>query len=119
MNRLVLALLSTPTIFGSALSILLSVNVAQATEPIAQPVSLECRRSSYIQPLVCERVSQTTSVNRSTTVPPTIRPTNQPDETPMLEFTDEESDAAIARFGCDCLVCINAIRQARGLPPVS
>ncbi len=37
----------------------------------------------------------------------------------MLEFTDEESDAAVRLFGCDCLVCINAVRQSRGLPSVS
>jgi hypothetical protein len=28
-------------------------------------------------------------------------------------FTDEESDAAAARFGCDCPACIRAIKQIR------
>ncbi|MEA5597223.1 hypothetical protein [Rivularia sp. UHCC 0363] len=41
-----------------------------------------------------------------------------PNELPELEFTDEESDAAIALFGCDCPSCLNAMRQMRGLPPM-
>jgi hypothetical protein len=28
-------------------------------------------------------------------------------------FTDEESEAAAARFGCDCPACIRAIKQIR------
>ncbi len=35
-----------------------------------------------------------------------------------VEFTVEESDEAIARFGCDDLFCINALREQRGLPPL-
>jgi hypothetical protein len=31
-----------------------------------------------------------------------------------VEFTEEESDAAIAKFGCDCPACINSLRQLRG-----
>lgn len=119
MNKLVLTLLLSPTIFGSVLSLLLTVNVANTAEPINQATRLECKRTSYTQPLVCERVSQTYRVNKSTTVPVMRRPAQQSDEVPMLEFTEEESDAAIMRFGCDCLVCINAVRQSRGLPPVS
>lgn len=30
-------------------------------------------------------------------------------------FTDEESDAAVQRFGCDCPACIRAIKQIRSL----
>lgn len=39
------------------------------------------------------------------------------DELPELEFTEEESDASVELFGCDCPACINALRQLRGLPP--
>ncbi len=42
----------------------------------------------------------------------------RPDELPELQFTDEESDAAVALFGCDCPACLNAMRQIRGLPPM-
>ena len=33
----------------------------------------------------------------------------------ILEFTEEESDAAIEMFGCDCVNSINALRQIRGV----
>lgn len=42
----------------------------------------------------------------------------RPDELPELEFTDAESDASVALFGCDCPACLNALRQIRGLPPM-
>ena len=32
-----------------------------------------------------------------------------------LDFTAEESDAAIAKFGCDCQKSINLLRQTRGI----
>lgn len=34
----------------------------------------------------------------------------------MLNVTDEESDAAVALFGCDCVKAVNALRQLRGIP---
>ena len=43
----------------------------------------------------------------------------RPGELPELEFTDEESDASVALFGCDCPACLNALRQIRGLPPMT
>ncbi len=33
----------------------------------------------------------------------------------ILAFTEEESAAAIALFGCDCVKSINALRQMRGI----
>ncbi len=35
-----------------------------------------------------------------------------------LEFTDQESDDAIARYGCDCPRHLNAIRQLQGKLPL-
>lgn len=32
---------------------------------------------------------------------------------PMADFTIAESDAAVELFGCDCMACINALRQLR------
>lgn len=43
----------------------------------------------------------------------------RPDELPELEFTEEESDASVTLFGCDCPACLNALRQIRGLPPMA
>jgi len=36
----------------------------------------------------------------------------------MLDFSEAESDEAVALFGCDCQMCINSLRQLRGLPPL-
>jgi hypothetical protein len=30
-----------------------------------------------------------------------------------VNFTDEESDAAIKKFGCDCPACIRAVKQIK------
>lgn len=35
-----------------------------------------------------------------------------------LDFTDQESDDAIARYGCDCPRHLNAIRQLQGKLPL-
>jgi hypothetical protein len=34
----------------------------------------------------------------------------------ILEFTEEESAAAMKLFGCDCVNSLNALRQMRGIP---
>jgi len=119
MNRILRTLILCPPVFGSMLSVLLIANTAHAAEPVApQTNRLECKRTQSVSRLTCERVYQADNVaSPAKTI--IVRPAQQSQETPMLEFTDEESDAAVARFGCDCLVCINAIRQSRGLPPVT
>ncbi len=40
------------------------------------------------------------------------------DTPPMLEFSLEESDAAIALFGCDCPAHLNSLRALRGQKPL-
>ncbi|HEY9780308.1 MAG TPA: hypothetical protein V6D09_09255 [Leptolyngbyaceae cyanobacterium] len=39
-------------------------------------------------------------------------------ESPMLNFTDKDSNAAIKRYGCDCAGCMNAVRQLQGKLPI-
>jgi hypothetical protein len=39
-----------------------------------------------------------------------------PGETPILNFSEAESDAAAVLFGCDCPNCIRALRQLRNQP---
>jgi hypothetical protein len=34
-----------------------------------------------------------------------------------FNFSDAESDAAVALFGCDCPACLNALQQLRNQPP--
>jgi hypothetical protein len=35
----------------------------------------------------------------------------------ILNFSDEESDAAAALFGCDCPACLRSLRQLRVMSP--
>ena len=36
----------------------------------------------------------------------------------MLNFTEAESDKAIALFGCDCPYCMNALHALQGSQPM-
>lgn len=119
-KKLALIFLSSPTVFGSMLSVLLTVNPAHAAESIPLTTNPQsCTVNPHGLRLTCARLSQTTqiaSTSNSTEVKAVS--SNSAEETPMIQFTEEESDAAIILFGCDCPICINAIRQMRGLPPV-
>lgn len=122
MNKLALILLSSPTVLGSMVSMVLTINPAHAAEPVDSGTNY-C--GSQVAPrvgrLTCARFSQTThSANLGITTEAKIASADSsPSEVPMLEFTEEESEAAQQLFGCDCIVCINAIRQMRGLAPIS
>jgi hypothetical protein len=122
MNRLALFLLSSPTVFGSMLSMFMMVSPAHGAEPVPQgQQSVSCQRPPQISQLTCARMSQATRevVFTAPTEESTVSQTEGDAELPMLEFTEEESDTAVALYGCDCVACLNAVRQMRGLPPVS
>ena len=116
MNRkLILNLLSGSTIFASLISTLGIINPAHAT--ITQRlIHTKDNRSCITHPhggytFVCIRDANTKqpSETRSSIT------TGQSDENvAMLNFTEEESDAAITLFGCDCPYCVNSLRQLRG-----
>jgi hypothetical protein len=121
-KKLALALLSSPTIFGSMLSMVVTVNPVHAAEPLTSATdSPSCISNSPASRLTCARFSQTTQIASagSSTEAQVASFDSSSSEPPMLNFTEEESDAAVQLFGCDCIVCINAIRQMRGLAPVS
>ena len=120
MNRLLLTLLVSPTLFGSVMSLSAIANPAQIGETPAQSTdSPRCVKSPHTQRLTCIRL---TGKAAATTSKPRIswqRPADE--QVAMLDFTEEESDAAAALYGCDCPLCINSLRQLRGVPllPVS
>lgn len=118
-KKLALILLSSPTVLGSMLSVVLTVNSAYAAPITSATDSCESQLTPRISRLTCVRYSQTTQIARADRVKAPEANLDSSSETPMLNFTEEESDAAVQLFGCDCIVCINAIRQMRGLPPVS
>ncbi|MBW4673147.1 MAG: hypothetical protein KME52_03595 [Desmonostoc geniculatum HA4340-LM1] len=119
MNRkLILNLLSTSTIFASLMSTLGVLNPAHAS--ITQRLMhTQDGRSCITNPhggkdFVCirdsERKQPYTSQQRSSTIVTSVSDEN----IAMLDFTEEESEAAIKLFACDCPYCINSLRQLRG-----
>ncbi|MBW4688958.1 MAG: hypothetical protein KME40_28670 [Komarekiella atlantica HA4396-MV6] len=118
MNRkLILNLLSSSSIFVSLMSTLAVFNPAHAN--ITQRLMhTQDGRTCITNPhggtdFVCIRDSerkQAYSSTRSSTIATSVSDEN----IAMLNFTDEESDAAIKLFQCDCPYCINSLRQLRG-----
>lgn len=119
-RRLILSLLSSSTIFTSLMSTLALVNPVHAAQPVLRLRNGEaCIRHPHISydKFVCIRVSQTNQVSRST---PASQISAQPSDKniAMLDFTEAESNKAIATFGCDCPYCINALRTLQGSQPL-
>ncbi|RCJ28226.1 hypothetical protein A6S26_11855 [Nostoc sp. ATCC 43529] len=118
MNRkLILNLLSTSTIFTSLISTLGVLNPVHASMT-QRLMHTQDGRSCITNPhggkdFVCIRASQTNQPNtskRSSTIVTSVSDEN----IAMLDFTEEESEAAINLFACDCPYCINSLRQLRG-----
>lgn len=105
MNKVVLSLLTYPLYFAPLISLLVNAGTAWAQDYQSTTESPSVCSTGSVNNFTCVRVSG----DRSQT---------SDQEIPMLQFSEEESDAAIAMFGCDCINCINALRQLRGLPPV-
>lgn len=118
MNRLLLTLLVSPTLFGFVMSLSVMVNPAQASETPSQSLdSPNCVKSPHTQRLTCVRLPGKYAASTSKPRISWQRPSDE--QTAMLDFTEEESDAAVALYGCDCPLCINLLRQLRGLPPLA
>ena len=118
MNRLFLTLLVSPTLFGSLMSLSAIAQNAQSIgeTPAQSADSPRCVRSPHTQRLSCVRLPAKTAASNSKQTIGWQSPDGQP--VAMMDFTEEESDAAVALFGCDCPVCMNSLRQLRGLPPL-
>jgi len=112
MRRFILALLSSSSLVGSSscfLSVLSPTHAAEAKALL--PNSKVCIESSHSRTnYICTRVKDITKVNASPAIDLATNPQDSPD---VLEFSDEESNAAIALFGCDCPLCVNSLRKLR------
>lgn len=120
MNRkFVLTLLSTPVLFASVMSLAMMTQPARANQTVSSVANrLSCVRSPHqaTPVLECTKVKKTAG---SSVVEFAAPQTDRSQLNAELQFTDEESEAAIAKYGCDCVGCINAIRQMRGLTPLA
>ncbi len=125
-NTLRIILLSTPTLIGSLLLNLFSEQSAKAVELDVNPVPLKNQDVSQAN-LDCDRTSCTGNnylaafeemVNDDQSQIEEQFPNLETNEEGhlLLNVTAEESDAAVAMFGCDCVKAINALRQSRGIP---
>lgn len=119
-KRVVLALLSSPSVFSS---IFLTVNSAKANEALPQArINVE---SATAVRRVCSHTRCVSSTQlayiKTTPLREAVfeKPTEVAYTQPTIEYpmTEEESNAAIALYGCDCPGCVNALRQLRGQPP--
>ncbi|MEG4311331.1 MULTISPECIES: hypothetical protein [unclassified Microcoleus] len=117
MNRLLLTLLVSPTLFGSVMSLSAIANPALIGEIPAQSAdSPQCVRSRGTHRLSCVRLPGKSPAMASKPRISWQRPGEE--QVAMLDFSEAESDEAVALFGCDCQMCINSLRQLRGLPPL-
>ncbi|NJK57914.1 MAG: hypothetical protein HC939_18935 [Pleurocapsa sp. SU_5_0] len=128
MNKSTILLLSSPTVLGSMLLMLLSDKPAEARETEQNSILLKTQAASPAK-LNCDRINCTgnnhlASFERTftfTAPEQQLEPEAYPnlERTPeghlILEFTEEESAAAMKLFGCDCIKSINALRQTRGI----
>jgi hypothetical protein len=92
--------------------ILIAPNSAQAQEMINRSTNVAKSGSSPpLVDLVFDRPTPKSSLANVTETPSN-------DDVPTLDFTDEESQAAIQRYGCDCSGCIIAVQQLQGKLPL-
>ncbi|OUL27211.1 hypothetical protein BV378_11220 [Nostoc sp. RF31YmG] len=122
-KKFLLHLLSTPTVFTSMLSMVMMGHPAHAalrsTEVIYTADGRACVHSphgAYPTPLVCIRRSKNNNAvaAQSTQVVASNQATTS--DATKLEFSEAESNGAIALFGCDCPACVSAYRNLQGLP---
>ncbi|MBH8564561.1 hypothetical protein I8748_20635 [Nostoc sp. CENA67] len=119
-KKLILNLLSSSAIFTSMMSTLAVVNPAHASVTTTQRlIHTDDGRTCITNPhgnnnFICIRDSERNP--KAAPAPKSMVITNQPSDSTVvaLNFTDEESEAAIRLFGCDCPYCINSLRQLTG-----
>ena len=105
MNKISLKLLAIIPLFTTVLVTSTHAGELVFTAPEEVPEET-CSTNSRFNNLTCVR--QTNDSNSSSLI---NIPQGSDEDYPMYEFTEAESDAAAALYGCDCPVCINALRQ--------
>lgn len=116
-KKIILNLLSTSSIFVSMMSTLAVFHPAHASTN-QRLLHTQDGRTCIANPhggkdFVCIRDSERKgpyTSTRSSTIATSVSNQN----VAMLNFTEEESDAAIKLFNCDCPLCVNSLRQLRG-----
>jgi len=117
MKRFLLLFLSAPTVLSIILPIVTNAQPALAESAKSGMQDKFCVNAHAR--LVCVKSSQLASSNtpQSTLIAKAQAEAKNPDA--FINFSDEESDGAIAVFGCDCPNCIRSLRQIRIMGQVS
>jgi hypothetical protein len=114
MKRFLLVFLTAPTIVSSVLALVtpaLAAGIGHTNPNEKFCINAHAR-------LVCVKSSQIASTKtNSTLIAKAQAEAKNPDA--FVNFNDEESDGAIALFGCDCPACIRSLRQLRMMAQVS
>ena len=115
MKRFLLLFLSAPTVLSAILPLVTATAPAMAagTTPAQDKFCVNAHAR-----LVCVKSSQLASKTpKSTLIAKAQAEAKDPDA--FVNLNDEESDGAIALFGCDCPACIRSLRQLRTMAQVS
>ncbi len=124
-RRLLLTLLTLPSLVGSSLCWLTAMPAQAQSAPVTEQKTVQnisvpdlsatepqlCILSNHSRfNLVCEKRSK---LEASPQTNPFDYATDYQTSPLEFKFSAEESDAAIALFGCDCPTCINSLRGLR------
>jgi hypothetical protein len=110
MKRFLLLFLMAPTVLGTVLPIDAMTTPAMAAGAAKSQDGKFCIEAHAR--LICVKSSQVTGTTpRAELIARAEAEAKNPDT--FVNFTDEESDGAIALFGCDCPACIRSLRQLR------
>jgi hypothetical protein len=115
MKRFLLLFLSAPTVLSTILLVTATqpVLAAEASTKVGDKFCINAHAR-----LVCVKSSQLASnTPKSTLIARAQAEAKNPDA--FINFSDEESDGAVAIFGCDCPACIRSLRQLRIMAQVS
>jgi hypothetical protein len=116
-KKLILTLLSSSTIFTSLMSTLVIINPAHGSGG-QRLIHTQDNKTCITNPhghhnFICIRDSER-NPGAKPVVTQTIVQGKSDVNVAMLDFSEEESDAAINLFGCDCPYCLNSLRQLKG-----
>jgi hypothetical protein len=113
MKRFLLLFLTAPTILITALGLVTPALAAGISRTPNQKFCINAHAR-----LVCVKSSQIASTKTNATlIAKAQAEAKNPDA--FIDFSEEESDGAVAIFGCDCPACIRSLRQLRVMAKVS
>lgn len=121
MNQFLRLLLLSPATFASVVSLIM-VQPVQASKPswVQVDQTTTCLRTmTHTETqFTCKRtISEAAKVFDITKSDARVRDAAKIDNVTATSFdmSEEESDATIALFGCDCPACVRSLRQLRSL----